>query len=210
MRMERSTGNRPQPSRELSATPTATEGAGMAPLAAMTSSSSRWTLPSTPTSSLASRVRNSKMIISRKVTWPAMGCTCVMRGTLVKLTSMGEPSTTTARVYSLKRRLYKGSRRIHNHGEGPYWGLLLVESCYKTFVTSSARVTVSPPHRLHSRAVRTSSRRQAMTGKTVYIPLHPLKLWQWCSKISPIKPTLKCSTVTISKTLKMQVTGGVT
>ena len=35
--------------------------------------------------------------------------------------------------YSLKRRLSECSRRFHNHGEGPYYGLLLVDSAYKHF-----------------------------------------------------------------------------
>ena len=33
-------------------------------------------------------------------------------------------------VRSLKRRLSEGTRRFHNHGEGPCYGLLLVESAY--------------------------------------------------------------------------------
>ena len=38
----------------------------------------------------------------------------------------------TGSMQSLKRKLCEGSRRFHNHGEGPYYDLL-VESAYQSF-----------------------------------------------------------------------------
>ena len=45
---------------------------------------------------------------------------------------------------SFKCRLYEGSRRFQNNGEGPYSGLLLVESAYYWHLRHYAKLTLTP------------------------------------------------------------------